>query len=369
MQMDKRIRFGRWEAIMLITNLICTKVFLYFNRMTAEDTGNAGWMMAAFTSAMALLFYFLVMSLYGKFEGMDILDIAEAGGGKVLRTITGFVLGGALFVLAAITMRKFSEDIKTISLPTSPLSYVMGFFMAGVIIAGLLGVESIVRHNAIVTPIATAGYIVILLGIMPNIDVTNLLPILGTGLKDILMKGFYRTSVFAELLVLFMLPPFLENPGDARKVGYVAITASAFFFVTGSLVYTLVFPYPTSMEPFLPVFNMARLIGLGRFFQRIESLFVFIWVMSALVYLSTVFYFGVYTVSKAAGLKYARPMMIPFAIILFSAAFLPVDLLSVIKIESEIINTWGWAVTFAFIGLVMIAAGAGKRAGRGTKGR
>ena len=70
---------------------------------------------------------------------------------------------------------------------------------------------------------------------------------------------------------------------------------------------------------------------------------------------------------KAAGLKYARPMMIPFAIILFSAAFLPVDLLSVIKIESEIINTWGWAVTFAFIGLVMIAAGAGKRAGRGLK--
>ncbi len=369
MQMDKRIKFGRWEAIMLISNLVCTKIFLYFNRMTVEDAGNAGWMMSVIIGAVALLLYAVLISLYRKFEGRDILDIAEMAGGKVLRAVAGFTLGGVLFVLAALTMRKFSEDIKTISLPTSPLSYVMAFFMAGVVIAGFLGIESIVRHNAIVAPIVTAGYVVILLGIMPKIDITNLTPIFGTGLKDIFLKGFYRTSVFAELLVLFMLPPFLESYNDVRKVGYVSIIASSFFMVTGSLVYILVFPYPSSMEPFLPVFNMARLIGLGRFFQRIESLFVFIWVMSALIYLVTVFFFAVYTVSKAAGLKYLRPLIIPFAIIVFSGAFLPVDLLSVIEIERGIVNTWGWAVTFGFIGLIMFAAGLRKRGRRETKGK
>ena len=88
-------------------------------------------------------------------------------------------------------MRKFSEDIKIISLPTSPLSYVMFFFIAGMVTASFLGVESIVRHNAIITPIIAAGYVLILLGAIPRADLTNLMPILGTGLKDIVLKGLY----------------------------------------------------------------------------------------------------------------------------------------------------------------------------------
>ncbi len=368
MRMEKKIKFGRWEAVALTSNLICTKVFLYFNRLTVEDAGNAGWLMAIFICAVAVALYSLQIWLYKKFEGKDILDIAEIAGGKILKAITGFTLGGLLFLLAAITIRKFSEDIKTVSLPTSPLSYVMVFFMAGIVIAGFLGVESIVRHSAIVIPVVVAGYIVILLGIMPKIDVTNLFPIFGTGVKNVLLKGFYRTSIFAELLVLFMLPPFLGGYEDVKNIGYVSVGLCSFFLITGSLVYILVFPYPSSLEPFLPVFNMARLIGLGRFFQRIESLFVFIWVMSALMYLSAVFFFATYTVSKAAGLKYIRPMIIPFAIILFSTAFLPADLISVIKVESGFVNTWGWAVTFVFTGLIFLWARIvehGRRENRG----
>jgi len=369
MRMEKKIKFGRWEAVALTSNLICTKVFLYFNRLTVEDAGNAGWLMAIFICAVAVALYSLQIWLYKKFEGKDILDIAEIAGGKILKAITGFTLGGLLFLLAAITIRKFSEDIKTVSLPTSPLSYVMVFFMAGIVIAGFLGVESIVRHSAIVIPVVVAGYIVILLGIMPKIDVTNLFPIFGTGVKNVLLKGFYRTSIFAELLVLFMLPPFLGGYEDVKNIGYVSVGLCSFFLITGSLVYILVFPYPSSLEPFLPVFNMARLIGLGRFFQRIESLFVFIWVMSALMYLSAVFFFATYTVSKAAGLKYIRPMIIPFAIIVFSIAFLPPDLVSVIKIESGFVNTWGWVVTFVFTGLIFLWARIAKRGRRENRGK
>lgn len=369
MQTGHRIRFGRWEAEALLINLICTKIFLYFNRMTVEDAGNAGWLMTIFVCLVVLLVYSLLTWLYKKFEGKDILDIAEIAGGRILKTVAGFVLGGTLAFMAAITMRKFSEDLKTISLPTSPLSYVMFFFMAGMVIAGFLGIESIVRHTAIVTPIIIAGYVLILLGTIPKADLTNLTPLFGTGLRNIMWKGLYRTSIFAELLVLFMLPPFLDSYKEVRNIGFTAIGLSSLFLTAGSLTYILDFPYPSSLEPFLPVFNMARHIGAGRFFQRIESMFVFIWVMSALLYLATVFFFSVYTVSKAAGLKYSRPMIIPFAIIVFSAAFLPPDLMSVISIESNIINIWGWAVAFAFLGLIILWARLVKHGKREMKGK
>jgi len=369
MQMQHKIKFGRWESIALILNLICTKIFLYFNRLTVEDAGTAGWLMTVFTCAVTLLAYSLLIWMYKKFEGKDILDIAGIAGGKILKAITGFALGGVLVVLAALTMRKYSEDIKIISLPTSPLSYVMFFFIAGMVTASYLGVESIVRHNAIITPIIAAGYVLILLGAIPRADLTNLMPILGTGLKDIVLKGLYRTSIFVELIVLFMLPPFLGSYKEVRSVGFISIGLSSFFLVMGSLSYILVFPYPASLELFLPVFNMATLIRIGRFFQRIESLFVFIWVMSALLYLATVFFFAVYTFSKAAGLKYSRPMIIPFAIIVFSIAFIPLNLMSVIEIHTNIINSWGWIAVFVLCGLIMVAAGLRKQGRREKKGK
>ena len=303
-----------------------------------------------------------------KIRGKDILDIAEIAGGRILKLSPDLYLEERWHLWRhhdAEIFRRFKDHIFT----QSPLSYIMFFFMAGMVIAGFLGIESIVRHTAIVTPIIIAGYVLILLGTIPKADLTNLTPLFGTGLRNIMWKGLYRTSIFAELLVLFMLPPFLDSYKEVRNIGFTAIGLSSLFLTAGSLTYILDFPYPSSLEPFLPVFNMARHIGAGRFFQRIESMFDFIWAMSALLYLATVFFFSVYTVSKAAGLKYSRPMIIPFAIIVFSAAFLPPDLMSVISIESNIINIWGWAVAFAFLGLIILWARLVKHGKREMKGK
>jgi hypothetical protein len=91
--------------------------------------------------------------------------------------------------------------------------------------------------------------------------------------------------------------------------------------------------------------------------------------MSALLYLATVFFFAVYTFSKAAGLKYSRPMIIPFAIIVFSTAFIPLNLMSVIEIHTNIINSWGWIAVFVLCGLIMVAAGLRKQGRREKKGK
>lgn len=356
MQMQNRISFGRWEAVTLLINLICTKIFLYFIRMTVEDAGTAGWIMTVYISLVALIMYIVLIKLYKKFEGKDILDIAEIAGGKPLKIFAGLIISAVLFYLSAAVLREFSEDMKVVSLPTSPLSYIMIFFIIGVVAGSYLGIEAILRYHAIIVPVIAAGYIVILLGVIPQMDLTNLLPVLGNGSYDIFGKGFFRVSVFGELLVLFLLPPFLGSYKNVRAVGYAAIGFSSVFLIAGSLVYILIFPYPSNLESFLPVYQMARLINLGRFFQRIEAVFVFIWAMAAFIYLTAAFYFMVYTFAKTAGLKYIRPLIFPFAVMVFSAAFIPQNLMTVIKIKTQFFNRTAWFVTFVFTGLIMIIA-------------
>lgn len=356
MQMENKIRFGSFEAVTFISNLICTKIFLYYTRLTVEDAATAGWISSIVSGLAAFLMLTVLLKMYKKFDDKDILDIAEIAGGKFLKIVTGAVITFSLFVLTVVVIRKFSEDMKIVSLPSSPLSYVMSFFLVGIAVACFFGLEAIVRFHAIVIPFIIAGYVSIMLGVTPQMDITNLMPFWGTGIDDILSKGFLRSSVYCELLVLFLLPPFLGGYKKITRVGYTAFALSAISLITSSLVYILANPYPSGMEPFLPIYNMTRLIAFGRFFQRIEALFVFTWAMAALLYLTSTFYFMVYTFAKTAGLKYIRPLVLPFAVIVFSAAFIPGSLMEVIRIEKNYIVTVGWIVAFVYTGLILAAA-------------
>lgn len=359
--MRNRITFGRWETVALLVNLICTNIFLSFTRMMAEDAGSAGWIMTIFVSLAAFFIYFLLMRLFKKFDGKDILEIAEIAGGKLLKIIAGLVISATLFYSTVVFIREFSEDMKVISLPASPLSYVMAFFIIGMAAGCFLGMEAIVRLNAILIPVIAAGYILILIGAIPDMKITNLFPILGTGAKDIIVKGVLRISVFAEILLLFLLPPFLGGYKNVSSSGYIALSFSSVFLTAGSLVYILTFAYPGNLELFLPIYHMARLINLGRFFQRIESLFVLIWAMSALLYLTSLLYFSIYTAAKTAGLKYLDPLILPFAVTVFSAAFIPPNMVVVIKAETNFIYKSEGIALFGFFAVILALANLRKR--------
>jgi len=362
--MPNRIKFGKWEAVALLINAISTKLYLYYPRMTVEDAGTAGWILSIYVSLVTLMIFTVLIRLYKRFEGMDILEVSEICGGKVLKTLTGLITVGVLFYLTVITIREFSEDMKVISLPTSPLSFVMLFFIAGMIIGGFLGLEAIVRYHAILVPIISIAYILILIGAVKLMDISNIYPILGTGAYDIFGKGFFRISVFGDILMLFLIVPSIGSYKNVKRIGYTAIGFSSVFLTMGSLAYILSFPYPSNLEPFLPMYQMTRLITYGRFFQRIESVFVFIWATAALMYLTANFYFMVYVLSRIFDMKYIRPLIMPCAIIVFSTAFVPQNLVSVLNIETNIFNKLIWVITFGYVGLILIFANLRERAKR-----
>lgn len=361
MQMQDKITFGKWEAVLLLVNLTCTKLFLFYPRMTVDDAGTAGWIMTIFVSLFVFILFSILLRLFKKFEGKDILDIAAHAGGKPLKILMGLLMAGMSLLTVVIGLREFAEDMKVISLPSSPLSYVIVFFVAGMVAGSFLGLEAIMRINAIVIPVISVGYIFILIGVIPNMDLDNLFPILGTGVKDILGKGIFRVSIFFEILTIFIITPFLGKHEKVRSTGYIAFGMSSFFLITGSLTYILTFPYPSSKELFLPTYHMARLINIGRFFQRIESLFVFIWAMAALLYMTSIFYLMLYIIAKTTGLKYLRPLILPFAVITFSAAFIPNNLNDVIRITTEFIYRIIGIAGFIFYALILIIANLRKK--------
>ena len=354
--MASDITFGGWEAIALIINAICARIFLNFPREVAEDAGAAGWLEIIYFSILAFILFYLIARLYARFNRKDLLDIAELAGGATGRIIGGLLILGLILFVGALILREYTENMKVISLTDSPLGFVMMFFAVAMVAACFLGLEAIVRFIAVSVPILAVGFLFIVLMVAPYYDSTHLLPVLGNGLDGIFGKGFFGLSTYSPLVYLFLIPPFLKDQKSFRRIGYTAIGVSVLLLLASSLAYSLVYSYPTSLESFLPVFQLARLINYGRFFQRLESVFVISFAIAAMQYLGVILFFAVHVFKKTFKLEYHRPLILPFAVILFGLAFLPSNLMTAINLETKTYRTFAWGITFILpISLLLLA--------------
>jgi len=353
--MRNKITFGSFEAICITVTLITTQLFLNLPRTMMETAGTAAWLLTLYISVIALLLFFIIDRLYRPFKGKDLLDLGELIGGNIGRIMVGIIVLLFFFYIVPVILREFCENMKIIALPNSPLSFVMLFFITSMVIASYAGLEAIVRFSAIFVPIIAVGYLLIIVGSLRFVDVSRITPWLGSGPYEIFVKGAPSISVFAGVILVYFLYPFIRTKKNFSIIGYTSIIIAGLFFFIGVLVFSLIYQYPTGTESFLPIYQLARLVEYGRFFQRIESIFLIVWVASALLHLSINMYLISYVFKKTFKLKYYKPLIIPFAILVYALAFFPHNLPSAIALEKNF-RTFAWIVTFLLPILLLITA-------------
>lgn len=367
---DIKINIGVWTAAAIIINAVGVRIFLNYPRAIIEGAGNAGWIQIIYASGLVMVVFTIICSLYSKFQGKDLIDIGEYIGGSTGRILVGIPIIAILLLIGTIILREFSENMKIISLPISPINFVMLFFCAGMITGAYLGLEAIVRFHAIVVPIIITAYLLILLGVNKYYDVSNFYPIFGKGLDTIFFTdGFLKISLYSPILYLFLMVPFLKTHKNFKTAGFMGISICAILLLISALSYIAVFQYNTGLEQFLPTFELARLIAYGRFFQRIESIFLLTWASAGLMYLSVILFFLIYSVKKTFKLEYHRPLILPFAVIIYCTSLLPKSLMSAIDLETKFYPKVSWIITFALPLLILILSNIKKSYFKGVKNR
>ncbi len=359
--MEKKIVFGNWEVITILINVICTKIFLNYPRMAAEQGGTAGWIFTIYISLLALLGFYIIQRLYKPMEGKDLIDIGEHVGGGAVRILVGSVILVFLIYVTTVYLRTFSENMKLVALTNSPLSFVELFFLVCMIAGAYFGIETIARLHAITVPAIVAGFFIIMVGVLNYVDFSQLLPVMGEGAYKIFGDGAMKVSVFAELLLLFLMAPYIKTNKHLKVSGFWALGLSSFFLFISALIFVTVIPFPVALERTIPIFHIARLINFGRFFQRIESVFIIIWAAASLLFVTVNFYFILNTFKKTFKLEYYKPLILPFAILLMTISFLPGNLVDAVELEVDYFRNWSWTVTFGMTIILLLLARARKK--------
>lgn len=363
-KMKNKIEFGSWEATTLMINLVFAQVMLTFPKDMVQFGGSASWMIPIIITLITLGYFAVIVRLYKNIGSLDLLDISAEIGGRKFKVVVGLLITVFLILTVSIFLGGFSQTLKIISLDKSPLEYVEVLFLISMLAAAYYEIEVVARINAFLVPIVIIGFILITLGVLPEFKVNNLFPILGEGYESIAKGSILKISVFSSFLILFLMVPFFKKK-YLKRVGYGTIIISGLLLLWSTLSFVLVFPYEMAVDKKIPIFQMARHIEFGNYVQRIESVFVLICSISALLFLCVIFTFIIYIFAKTLDLKQTRPVILPMAIIVFTLALI-LKRMNIELLSNSITNViWLMGMVFP---LLIIIMGAVKSAGTKDKG-
>ncbi|MEW5762861.1 MAG: GerAB/ArcD/ProY family transporter [Bacillota bacterium] len=369
--MRNKPHLGYAEAVALVTYFVVSKVFLSYHLTIVDGAATGAWQVLLFLVPVGGgLLLALLVALERRFPGLSIIEAGEVVAGPWLNGL--FALGYVAFFLAVtgLQLRQFSERIVLGLIPEMPVSVAVLTFVGAAWAAAYLGIEGIARTARMFFWFEWISFAAILLGTVTFWDGDALWPLLGNGPLATLQTGAVNVGIVSDLFLLAVVYPFLPA-GKTGAVGRAAVVHSTLALTALVLVLLLAFPYPVAREISLPSYELSRLVYLGRFGQRLETLFVPMWGIAALVTTAAGLWAAAYTISRALRLPYWRPLVPAVVVLTVAVAFAAPNVPAAVRWDNEIVRRLlAPAVTFGFpLILLLISLWSPRKAGGPDAGR
>lgn len=344
--MKTRPVVGFREAITVGTVFMSAKIFLSYQLHLYHVAANAAWVIPPIESVIALAGLLLLVAVLDRHPGKSIVEISEAELGPFFNTLFSMVFASILIIITGLVLRQSGERAVTGFYPDTPISVVVLLFIAGTVTVTYLGFDIIARVASLTAPFLALGLALIVGLSVPLWQTSAIFPLFGTGVKEVLLGSLQQTGYFTEMFILGVAAPFFPR-GKLRSIGLWTIGISTILLTGFILIPLLVFNYPVVTELSLPLFELNRLISVGRFGQRMETIFLPIWALSGLIKLSVGLYGAADVIAQTLKLQDYRPFILPMAVFTLAIAFIPPNVSAAVAFDLDIIRRYSFIVVMA----------------------
>lgn len=356
-------KFGNQEAVWLTVSVIVAKVFFTSPSTAADILGTTVWYMTLISAATAIAGFGLIVRLLKRFPNMDLTEVYERALGRVAGSVFSLALGIYLMFVTSVNIAEFLEVIKVYVFPNTPNWYITAIFAASVLIISIVGLESIARISKIIAFFMVAGFLAVLILSVENYEVLNLFPIFGYGLDKTVLHGILRCSVYGDVIILAVFAKSLQGTQYVKRAGIIALVLSGLLIFLSVLAFSLSFPYYSSHEITSPMYEIATMIDYGRFVQRIEPVFLFIWITTSLISATALFYSFVWIYCGVFRIRDRRPIIIACGVILFTSSMMHRDISGIVFKGIQLTRSIGLIPIFVMPAAALVIARIRKKGG------
>ncbi len=306
-------------ALMFFTRL-ASRTLICPTTMTSPPTRDL-WIADAVSAAVAVIFVVAVCRLGEKYPDRSIIQYAGDLLGGPVRVGIGITLAAYFLFVGAYSARMLGEAFTMSIMPHTPLTV----FIAGITLlaanAARGGLEIIARAGELLFPIILALLLLLLILPFDQVDPTRFLPLLPNGLAEVIPATTIEFMFYLEFIVLGLLIPHLRAPEKATRFAVIFTAANGLFMTIMCLIMVGIFG-PTLDALGLQAFLLARMVRVGEFFERVESVLLASWVLSTGVKISLMIWGFCTCLQQIGGLVRWRHLSYPVGVLLTASSLL-----------------------------------------------
>jgi spore germination protein KB len=266
---------------------------------------------------------FLWDALFKRYPNETMIQFSEHILGKWLGKMIGITYIGFFLYVSALVLRNIGDFISTNILVQTPIQFVHIIFMLTVVYGTYLGLEVITRSSEILLPWVIVIFLITALMLLKKIDLSELMPILPDGWLTP-VKGVYPRLGFpiSELVVFLMIFPFVNRPNQIKKYFNLSMVFVALFGALIMVMTISVLGVDITARSTFAVFDLAKEIRVGDFFERVEVLVGGIWIMTIFIKLTICFYAANLATGQLFHLKSYRVTILPYGLLVCALSML-----------------------------------------------
>ena len=141
--------------------------------------------------------------------------------------------------------------------------------------------------------------------------------------------------MFGGTVFFLFIMPLLKKPEQFSKIAYSATAIYSLAIFVTILALLLMFPLSISSGSNIPLYMQIRQITLGNFIQRTDALFVIIWFITLLSYLSILMSFVTIIFKKITNIENTSSIGNCFLAIIFGISLLYSNIVQVRTFQSK----------------------------------
>lgn len=344
------------EAIAFFVILSINGILLSVSQFLVQKCASSSLINALYVTIICLFITFIFCMLYKPFVGKDLLSISQFLGGKVLKFIVGISFICYFFCRVSIFLRKISSCLQIVYYPMTSIIFIIALFCITAGIITNLKNNSIFKSAILLMPILFATIIFVFIGNCKNFDFNNIYPILGNGIDATFFSGVTNVFAFCGLAYIFFIPSKLKHPEKFTKISLISIVLCGIFLIFAVACILLLFNNAMINSELLPLYVSVRRIEFGTFFQRLDAVFLSLYVLCFICVLSFNTFIITDIFKGIANLSNSKPLIAPCLLIMFGFALLIRQNSTLIFLESVFSKTLFIILAIFSLFIILVAA-------------
>ncbi|MCQ2560221.1 MAG: endospore germination permease, partial [Clostridia bacterium] len=334
------------EVMILLVISSLARIFTSVPGDLIVHTGQAAWLSVFLGLGVAFLQLWLIWQILKNHPGQNLIEATENIAGAGFGTFFNVLWLALIMSVNVLYVRIFSEDLLLSTLFSTPLLVILVIFVISSVWAVFLGIGALARGAKLLAPFILGGMLFLVLCLFPLFNFNNLFPLLGEGLDKIVLWGALEGSVVIEVILGAVMLKSLAKPEILPKAAIRALFIGFGVFTILEIALLLAIHWRSSAEFILPFYSLSRQIHLGRFFQRVESLFLIIWLFIVLIKSAFLLYCSVLTWADTLKLPDYRPLIAPVALVTLMFSLCPSDFSTTMQYSADYMRRYFWILGF-----------------------